>query len=156
MMDYKCYHSSVDALCLLKQKTKSKSLQPRFIFLIKATKTKLHASVMMHRAVILVMWVAFLLACINWIVLLKLYHNFPMITLLCCFFSHSHSSSVWNPVLLCGGQAGSISQLDPGSDWGRRRVFLCLPLLRVLGLCWLQVHCHAVSRPAFHVWGNYS
>lgn len=107
---------------------------------------------------VLCFWYAFLLAWISWIVLLKLYHTFPVITLflvIClAMFSCSHSATVWNPVFLCGGQTGTLSQLDPGPGWDRCRAFLWIPQIRVLGLCWLQVHRHIVSRSAFHVWGN--
>lgn len=62
------------------------------------------------------------------------------------------SSSVWDSVCVHRGHSGSVSALDSASD--RRWAFLWLPLHRVLGLCWLQVHHRAVSRSTFHVWGT--
>ena len=70
------------------------------------------------------------------------------------FSSCFHSPSVWNPVFICGGQAGALSLLDPGSVWDRCWTFLWILVLRVLGLRWLQIHRHVVSRSALHVWGN--
>lgn len=64
------------------------------------------------------------------------------------------SASVWNPVLFCGSRSVSVPLLDPRSGWDTRGAFLRLPLLRLLGLRWLQIHRHAVSRSALHVRGT--
>lgn len=86
---------------------------------------------------------------IIWAVLIKPFYRYWMFFLCLCFFS----SSVWDPVFLCGSKSGSFSQLDSRTDWCG--AFFWLLLCRLLGLRWLQIHCPSLSRPAFHVWGNY-
>lgn len=66
----------------------------------------------------------------------------------------SRRASVRDLLCLRGGHAGAVPQLDAGRRCCRRGPLLQILHIRVLGLRRLQIHCHVISRSAFHVWGN--